>query len=257
MPTRGVGDDGVDAVELGGGEAVVDDGAGHRRRRARRVRRPGRPSGSAAATAAAQLVGGAALDDRAVVGDPLGEQADQRRPPAARRRGAARHVGRLRAVDVGQRARGPGRGSRRGRSPRPVAVPVGALPPGPERLARRRGQVAGAGPGGAGPGQPAGGAAAAGQRRTTDAAEHPRRRGRRPLGRPSRPASPKAYAAAFIATRLGLRRPVAAVGVDDLGAQVDQHRRDVDARPGRPRSRRRTATRRTAASRSARRRRRP
>ena len=129
---RRLGDDRVERVQLDGASPSSTDGVRGPRPTAPPVRRPA-PSGSAAGTRAASVVRGAALDDRAVVRDPLGEVLDQVRRSARPAGAAARRP----ALDAGRAPRGPGRGSRRGLSSS-IQASVGAPPPGAERLARGR-----------------------------------------------------------------------------------------------------------------------
>ena len=166
-------------------------------------------------------------------------------PPPARRRGRrARRAGRAR------RPAGPAAGSprvvarstsaraRRTRAEHLVAgahrlvrvvaaAAVRAPPPGAERLPGRRGQVAGVGPRGTGPRQPA-------DRRTTPGQGAAADRRHEPAGQPggalghcgtARVAEHPCRAPHREVLALG---PAVAVGVDDLAAQVHQHLGDVD-----------------------------
>ena len=248
---RGRGDDGVEAVEVGGGQPVV----GHRRR----GRRQGRPSGTTtrAPAAAARRRSAASTSARRSGRRPPGSPRPARRTASTHGRPGGRRAVAARDVHAARRRRRParagrGRGSPRGRSvdrssrrcasTRPGTTPP-AAPAGPGRRSRPR------------PGRAAGDSSRRppGERRAADAAEQPADEPGGLLGaRRAAHVGGEREGGRLHRQGLGLagrgpgarRRPARAGRPAPTGCRCG---------PGRPRSTRRTATRRTAASRSARR----
>ena len=229
MPSRAPVTTRVERVELGGGQRPSSTTApGDVEVEPAPARRPARPAGSAAAHRAPPARRPSTARRRRGSPRPARRTGRPGRSPAGRRRRGAAGSSAGRAPTPSRAAR-TRPGSRRGRSSigvlrRCAATRPGTTPRGGAGRSRAPVQAA------PGPGEPAGRAAAAGERRTTDAGPGPGRRGPTPA-RPtaSRRASLNAHAAALIATRLrpwarrrrgGRRRPGRAGATSTYGMSM-------------------------------------